>query len=78
MSIGDKAFSDCVNLYTLTLGYDSTTVFPTIGETVFEDCDKTVKIKVRENVYDTFIDNVAKNQFGWGAYNGRIITGPYN
>ena len=77
-SIGAKAFTNCDNLSTLTLGYDGTTVFPTIGEKVFEDCDKTVKIKVRESVYDTFIDNVDKNQFGWGAYIGRIITGPYN
>ena len=77
-SIGAKAFTNCDNLSTLTLGYDGTTVFPTIGEKVFEDCDKTVKIKVRESVYDTFIDNVDKNQFGWGAYADRIITGPYN
>ena len=77
-SIGDKAFYDCDNLGGLTLGYDGTTTFPSIGAGVFEGCSNSnIYIKVRESVYNSFIDKATNNQLGWGAYKGKIITGPY-
>ena len=76
-SIGDYAFDNCDNLGGLTLGYDGTTTFPSIGTGVFNDCDNFSYIKVREGVYNSFIDKATNNQLGWGAYNGKIITGPY-
>ena len=76
-SIGDKAFYDCDNLGGLTLGYDGTTTFPSIGTGVFNSCGNFTYIKVREGVYNSFIDKATNNQLGWGAYKGKIITGPY-
>ena len=79
-SIGDKAFYDCDNLSGLTLGYDGTTKFPSIGEGVFSECSKSsdIFIKVREGVYEGFMDKANNNELGWGAYKNKIITGPYN
>lgn len=79
-SIGDKAFYDCDNLSGLTLGYDGTTKFPSIGEGVFSGCSKSsdIFIKVREGVYESFMDKANNNELGWGAYKNKIITGSYN
>ena len=77
-SIGDYAFYDCDNLRGLTLGYDGTTPFPTIGTGVFDGCSNSnIYIKVREGVYNSFIDKATNNQLGWGAYKDKIVTGPY-
>ncbi|MBO5919812.1 MAG: leucine-rich repeat domain-containing protein [Bacteroidales bacterium] len=76
-SIGNYAFYNCDNLNTITLGYDGLTKFPSIGTGVFDKCDKTVQIKVREGVYNDFLKKVADNDLGWGEYGNRIITGPY-
>ena len=77
VSIGDKAFYDCDNLKGLTLGYDGMTTFPSIGTGVFNDCGNFDYIKVREGVYNSFIDKANNNQLGWGAYKDKITTGPY-
>ena len=76
-SIGDYAFDDCDNLRGLTLGYDGTTTFPSIGTGVFNSCGNFNYIKVREGVYNSFIDKATNNQLSWGAYKDKIITGPY-
>ena len=77
VSIGDYAFYDCDNLRGLTLGYDGMTTFPSIGTGVFNSCGNFNYIKVREGVYNSFIDKANNNQLGWGAYKDKIITGPY-
>ena len=78
-NIGDYAFDDCDNLLTVTMGYDGKTQFPTIGKDVFSGCSNTVKIKVRQEVYNNFLKHANEGNYGWGNYNDdRIITGPFN
>ena len=67
-SIGDKAFYDCDNLGGLTLGYDGTTTFPSIGTCVFNDCGSFTYIKVRNRVHEQFESAATNNTSGWGAY----------
>ena len=73
-SIGDYAFYDCDELLGLTLGYDGTTPFPSIGTGVFDACSNASKIyiKVRNRVHEQF-ENAAKNNVsGWGAYKDNL------
>lgn len=72
-SIGNSAFLNCDRLAGLTMGYDGTTDFPSIGTGVFNDCDKFSYIKVRGEE----LDNFKKGEKGWGEYKDKIITGPY-
>ena len=67
-SIGDYAFYNCDNLGGLTLGYDGTTTFPTIGTDVFDDCRSFTYIKVRNRVHEQFESAAENNTSGWGAY----------
>ena len=67
-SIGDKAFYDCDNLGGLTLGYDGTTTFPSIGTGVFNSCGNFTYIKVRNRVHEKFESAAKNNTSGWGAY----------
>ena len=67
-SIGDYAFDDCDNLRGLTLGYDGTTTFPSIGTGVFDDCGSFTYIKVRNRVHEQFENAAKNNTSGWGAY----------
>ena len=67
-SIGDYAFDDCDNLGGLTLGYDGTTTFPSIGTGVFNDCGSFTYIKVRNRVHEKFESAAENNTSGWGAY----------
>ena len=67
-SIGDYAFDDCDNLGGLTLGYDGTTTFPSIGTGVFNDCGSFTYIKVRNRVHEKFESAARNNTSGWGAY----------
>lgn len=67
-SIGDYAFYDCDNLGGLTLGYDGTTTFPSIGTGVFNDCGRFTYIKVRNRVHEQFESAAKNNTSGWGAY----------
>ena len=68
VSIGDYAFYDCDNLRGLTLGYDGTTTFPSIGTGVFNDCGSFTYIKVRNRVHEKFESAAKNNTSGWGAY----------
>ena len=47
---------------------------------MFSECSKSsdIFIKVREGVYEGFMDKANNNELGWGAYKNKIITGPYN
>jgi hypothetical protein len=53
-SIGNYAFLNCDNLIGVTMGYDGTTEFPSIGTGVFNDCDNFSYIKVRGEELDNF------------------------
>ena len=65
-SIGNYAFLNCDRLAGLTMGYDGTTEFPSIGTGVFDDCDNFSYIKVRESVHERFITNDSNDQ--WYQY----------
>jgi len=67
-SIGNHAFYDCDNLGGLTLGYDGTTTFPSIGTGVFNSCGNFTYIKVRNRVHEQFESAATNNTSGWGAY----------
>ena len=67
-SIGDYAFYDCDNLGGLTLGYDGTTPFPSIGTDVFNSCGNFTYIKVRDRVHEQFESAAENNVAGWRAY----------
>ena len=68
-SIGDKAFYDCDRLAGLTLGYDGTTPFPSIGANVFDDCANFSYIKVRKSQQKKFEDSSV-----WDAYESKLTT----
>lgn len=66
-SIGDSAFLNCDKLAGLTMGYDGTTEFPSIGTGVFIDCDEFKYIKVRNNQRTKF-----ENSTQWDNYESYI------
>lgn len=72
-SIGDYAFYDCDNLGGLTLGYDGTTPFPSIGTGVFNSCGNFTYIKVRNRVHEQFESAAKNNTSGWGAYGDYLL-----
>ena len=72
-SIGDYAFYDCDKLGGLTLGYDGTTPFPSIGTDVFDDCGNFTYIKVRNRVHEQFESAAENNASGWGAYGDYLL-----
>ena len=69
-SIGDKAFSECKNLLGVTMGYDGTTEFPSIGTYVFESCEKFYYIKVRKSQLKKFQDSTQ-----WDTYEEMLKNG---
>lgn len=69
-SIGDKAFSECENLLGVTMGYDGTTEFPSIGTYVFESCEKFYYIKVRKSQLKKF-----QNSTQWDTYEEMLKNG---
>lgn len=68
-NIGNYAFNDCDKLAGLTLGYDGTTVLPSIGKGVFDGCAAFSYIKVRKNQLQKFIDSDQ-----WNAYEDKLVT----
>ena len=68
-SIGDKAFYECDRLAGLTLGYDGTTDFPSIGANVFDECANFTYIKVRKKQLQKFKDSSV-----WDAYESKLTT----
>ena len=66
-SIGNYAFSECENLLGVTMGYDGTTDFPSIGTGVFNDCDNFSYIKVRKNQLEKYQDSTQ-----WDTYEAML------
>ena len=73
-SIGEFVFFSCNELDGITMGYDGTTPFPTIGSYLFYDCavGVTLYIKVRYRVHEQFVNAAKNNTSGWGEYGGNL------
>ncbi|MBQ5396219.1 MAG: leucine-rich repeat protein, partial [Alistipes sp.] len=69
-SIGNYAFLNCNRLAGLTMGYDGTTEFPSIGTYVFESCEKFYYIKVRKSQLKKFQDSTQ-----WDTYEEMLKNG---